>query len=484
MDLIKKELQTEIDAKQGALKEAVAADPWRLGYHQQPPTGWLNDPNGVHQKDGIYHLYYQYSPLDPTGGLKYWGHKTSKDLVHFKEEEIFLYPDQKFDQDGVYSGSAFEKDGIIHFFYTGNIKHLGSQHDYITSGREQNTVHMTSSDGFGIDSREVVIDSTEYPDGFTQHIRDPKIIEKDGTFYMVLGGRTEKDKGAILLYESGDLSTWRYKGNIFEEIKELGYMWECPDIFELGDHTVLLMSPQGVEQKGYEFENVYQAGYFIGYTDWNFLKFNPSEPFVELDRGFDFYAPQTFSDEKGRRILWGWMGLPDTEPEYTNPTIERGWQHAMTLPRELVMENGKLMQRPLIEYQKLREAETTLQYKANENETTLSETSETYELLIEVEQVSEKVIIDLSQDVKLQFDGELFTLSLGESGYGRTSRSIELSVLKKVHIFVDTSSVEIFLNDGEYVLTSRMYPTSQSREIQFSGDSTLQIKKWDLNRTN
>ncbi|WP_080145628.1 glycoside hydrolase family 32 protein [Marinilactibacillus piezotolerans] len=482
MSNLKESLQKDIEAEQPALQNKVAADPWRLHYHQQPPTGWLNDPNGVHQKDGLYHLYYQYSPLDATGGLKYWGHKTSRDLVHFKEEDIFLYPDQDFDKDGVYSGSAFEKEGLIHFFYTGNVKHLGD-HDYITSGREQNTVHMTSSDGFNIDRREVVIDSMEYPDGFTQHIRDPKILEKNGLFYMVMGGRTSDDRGAILLYESDNLSKWQYKGNLLENREELGYMWECPDFFELNGQEILLMSPQGVEQKGFEFENVYQSGYLMGKTDWNALQFKPAEDFVELDRGFDFYAPQTFLDEQNRRILWGWMGLPDTEPEYYNPTVERGWQHAMTLPRELTIEKGKLKQRPLPEYQKLRNEETKLQYNTHDSEISLTETSLTYELKIEVGQKEKSVTIQLSQDMTLQYDGQIFTLNLGKSGYGRKTRSIELSRLEQIHVFVDTSSVEIFLNDGAYVLTTRMYPTSQTRQIRFSGEADLNISKWDLNKT-
>lgn len=483
MSLLKKDLQNGILARQKELLKQVEADPWRLKYHQQAPTGWLNDPNGIHQKDGIYHLYYQYSPLDASGGLKYWGHKTSKDLVHFKEEEIFLYPDQKYDCHGVYSGSAFEESGVIHFFYTGNVKLSGKQYDYISSGREQNTVHMTSRDGFSIDTREVAIDAKEYPEGFTQHIRDPKIIMKDDLYYMVLGGRTNEDKGAILLYESKNLNDWNYKGNLLEDQSGLGYMWECPDFFILDGQDILLMSPQGLLKEGYKFENVYQSGFLMGKTDWTTLKFLPSKDFEELDRGFDFYAPQTFEDEQGRRILWGWMGLPDIEPEYSNPTIERGWQHAMTMPRELNIENGKLKQRPLEEYRILRKNEWTQNVDLKEKNYTVSETSDAYEMIVEIKQPTEPLEIFLSQDVKVSFDGDLFTLELGESGYGRKTRSIELSTLTSIQLFVDSSSLEIFINDGDFVMTSRMYPTSNLREIKFEGSSRIQVKKWDLDAT-
>ncbi|API88703.1 sucrose-6-phosphate hydrolase [Marinilactibacillus sp. 15R] len=481
MNLIREELQKGIRARQKELLKQVEIDPWRLKYHQQAPTGWLNDPNGVHQKDGIYHLYYQYSPLEASGGLKYWGHKTSKDLVYFKEEEVFLFPDQKFDCHGVYSGSAFERNGLIHFFYTGNVKHIGKEHDYIVSGREQNTVHMTSKDGFAIDTREVVIDANEYPEGFTQHIRDPKIIEKDDLFYMVLGGRTSQDKGAILLYESENLNDWNYKGNLLDNQSGLGYMWECPDFFTLNGQDILLMSPQGVLREGYKFENVYQSGFLIGETDWSTLKFLPNTDFEELDRGFDFYAPQTFEDEKGRRILWGWMGLPDIEPEYSNPTIERGWQHAMTMPRELTIENSKLKQRPLEEYRVLRKNEWSQRVDLIETNYTVSETSDAYEMIVDIEKPTEPLKIFLSQDVKITFNGNLFTLELGESGYGRKTRSIELSTLTSIQLFVDSSSLEIFINDGEFVMTTRIYPNSNLREIQFEGRSRIQVKKWDLN---
>ncbi len=87
-------------------------------------------------------------------------------------------------------------------------------------------------------------------------------------------------------------------------------------------------SPQGLAAKEHAYQNIHQSGYLIGEVDWETLTFKETSAFRELDYGFDFYAPQTFEDEQKRRILWGWMGLGDTSPEYSNPTIPRGWQHA------------------------------------------------------------------------------------------------------------------------------------------------------------
>ena len=90
-----------------AYREQVAADENRLAYHLMPETGWLNDPNGLCQVNGVYHIYYQYTPFEPTGELKLWGHCTTQDFVHYRQCEPAVYPDQDFDAQGVYSCSAF-----------------------------------------------------------------------------------------------------------------------------------------------------------------------------------------------------------------------------------------------------------------------------------------------------------------------------------------------------------------------------------------
>lgn len=463
---------------QSALRDKVTHDPWRLKFHQMPETGWMNDPNGAVQFKGVYHLYHQYVPDDPEGGLVHWGHKTSEDMVHFKEEELFLSPDKPFNKDGVYSGSAFVKDDEIHYFYTGNVKNPGD-HDYTFSGREQNTVHVVSKDGFSVDHEEVVIAHEEYPEGFTDHIRDPKVFEKKGLYYMVLGSRALNHRGKILLYTSLDLYKWKYKGVFLDGEKEMGYMWECPDFFETTGKDVLIFSPQGLKPEKYEFENLYNAGYYLGTTDWTTARFKPQSSFKELDRGFDFYAPQTFEDESGRRILWGWMGLGDTSPEYSNPTAARGWQHAMTLPRELTVENNELRQRPLKEYRSLRTNRVEESLIIEDSFKLKADNQHTFELIINLEKVEDKLKIHLKEDTVLYYDNQLFSMSHGPSGYGRSERTIELNDLKSIHVIADTSSIEVFLNDGTYVMSSRVYPKQIKDHILIEGSSKLSVTKYD-----
>lgn len=481
MSLLTKEYWEKVKHTQKELREKIEKDHWRLRYHQMPYTGWLNDPNGACQFNGTYHLYHQYVPENPEGGTPHWAHKTSKDMVHFKEEDIFLSPEHDYEKNGVFSGSAFVKDNEIHFFYTGNVKNEGD-HDYTFSGREQNTIHVVSKDGFSVDYQEVVIKHEEYPEGFTDHIRDPKVFEKNGIYYMVLGGRTRKNEGSILVYRSKDLYEWTYQGIILDELEDMGYMWECPDFFELNGKSVLILSPQGLHPKGYEYHNIHQSGFYIGETDWDAVRFSPESEFVELDRGFDFYAPQTFEDESGRRILWGWMGLGDTKPDYINPTFSRGWQHALTLPRELTIEEGQLRQRPLPEYKTLRQEGVKLDIDLANESTFESDQlqGEVFEAVLTIEEINESLTLLLRQDTKIEFKDGVLTLEHGPSGYGRRKRSIALDTLEQLHIFSDSSSLEIFINDGKYVMTTRVYPEESKNQFVIEGNAKLTVQKWDL----
>lgn len=464
------------------LKEHVVEDIWRLAFHLMPETGWLNDPNGAVQYKGVYHIYYQYVSDSATGGLKHWGHKTSTDLVTFTDEPIFLSPTEWFDRDGVYSGSALVHKGELHFFYTGNVKQAGD-YDYTYNGRSQHTIHVTSCDGYTVLRREVVIPHGKYPDDCTNHVRDPKVFERNGVFYLLLGVRKRSNIGAVLVYQSKDLTQWRYSGEFITGQEMDGYMWECPDYMMLDDYEVLLVSPQGILPTQYEHHNPYSVCYMLGTVDWDTVTFNPSSSLRLLDYGFDMYAPQTFVDEKGRRIMWAWMGIGDTEPEYTNPTVSRGWQHALTLPRELRIVDGKLIQLPLEEYESLRYDHVSHELMVDGLCRIPHLGGEVYELSIQCMEGTEAFELYLREDTSIKYIEQVLTLQHGTSGYGRRKRSLPLSVLRSLRIFSDYSSLEIFVNDGEYVLTSRVYPKSGEDGIAFGGKATIHIDKWALHTT-
>ena len=287
---------------------------YKLKYHLEPVSGWMNDPNGLVEKDGVYHIYYQYS-YEPEGGLKYWKQFTTKDFLHYQDEGIALSPDHPHDQGGAYSGCCFNDHGLLRYFYTGNVK-LPGDYDYINAGREHNVMVVDSQDGLVLDHKEVVLYNKDYPQNMSCHVRDPFIYENDGMYYMVLGARTLDSHGCVILYSSKDLKKWDYMKTV-DYHKPFGYMWECPNYISFEKKKFLFCCPQGLESHNYDYEAIYQNGYFPLTTDLE--KDCVLEDFIEFDHGFDIYAQQFFKDEKGRMIMAGWMGLPDID--YTNPTV-------------------------------------------------------------------------------------------------------------------------------------------------------------------
>lgn len=456
--------------------EAVKIDKWRNKYHIMAPIGWINDPNGLCEFNGKYHCYYQYSPLTPMGGLKFWGHSVSNDLVNWEDKGVALYPDIDEDRDGVYSGSAFVKNDTIYFFYTGNVKYKG-EYDYILTGREQNVILVTSKDGINFSEKRVVLKNSDFPKDMSLHVRDPKVWEEDGVYYMVLGARTTDNKGCILLYKSDNLYNWEFVSVPSGKQDNMGYMWECPDIFKLDNNDILMFSPQGIDPKGYKYNNIYQCGYAKGKFNDDKKEFKFDE-FIEIDRGFDFYAPQTFEDYKGRRIVIGWMGVPDAI-EHKNPTINNFWQHQLTIPRELVLKNNKLYQLPIDELKKLRIG-NSIKKDVDLNKGSILDIfeSNTFELNIDFRESNEFKII-LREDCKLSFSDNVFKLELGKSGYGRDMRAVEIDYIYSIKIFSDNSSLEIFLNNGEEVFSTRIYNDSVDSSLILKGNGIATVEKWN-----
>lgn len=458
------------------LRELAAKDKDRLNYHIMPTSGWVNDPNGLCQFKGVYHIYYQYSPFDVNGKLKLWGHITTEDFIKYQEHEPVLYPDFRYDQNGVYSGSAVVRNGKINYFYTGNVKHLDGDYDYIMTGREQNLIACSSEDGFNFSEKELIMTNTDFPSKLSLHVRDPKVYHKNGIDYMVIGARDDNSTGCILVLKGKDLKDWECHTVIYSDEK-FGYMWECPDLFDLNGETVLVTCPQGVPEEGYIYKNVHQNGYFLVNGDLESKDVNLSE-FRLLDYGFDFYAPQSFEDESGRRILVGWMGIPDAD--YTNRTTENGWQHALTMPRELILKDGIIYQRPVEEIKALRGNMRT--FAADEFKD-LEVENLSFELCAEFEKCN-GFKLNLRNDISLSFDKSkgLIELNMGESGCGRDARYAYCDEIRNIDVYSDTSAFEIFINDGEIVFTTRAY-TDGTQKIGFEKiDGLSKVCMYDMKK--
>lgn len=436
-----------------SVNQKVEDNKYRLHYHLMPPIGWLNDPNGLCQFKGTYHIYYQWAPGDVNNGLKGWGHYSTKDFIHYQDSKMALFPDHPRDQGGAYSGCAVVSDNKIHYLYTGNVKKDGD-FDYVLKGREHNLMYVESDDGIKLSNKQCLMTNLDYPQDLTLHVRDPKIYKRDH-YYLVLGARDKDDVGQVLVYQSDNLKQFDYKTRLKTE-QPFGYMWECPDLFEIDGQMILLCSPQGIKQDGYLYENIYQNGYFKVNND--FINHSIVTDFEEIDNGFDIYASQTFQDEKGRRILIGWMGLPDVD--YTNPTVDYNWQHALTMPRILSYKNGHLYQQPLPEFKQLRVSHES--YKLPQRQLL----NNVYEL--QIKNISDTLYLKLRKDFIIEYQQGLMTLKMNKSGYGRDVRHLQLDDLNSMIIYSDTSSIEIFINDGYRTFTTRIY--SDDTSIECSSD--------------
>jgi len=286
---------------------------------------------------------------------------------------------------------------------------------------------------------------------------------------MVLGARTLDNEGCVLIYEGKSPDEFKFVKKL--SVPDFGYMWECPDMFELGGNAYLSVSPQGLEHEEYRFQNVFSSGYFR--VDGDVLS-----DFEELDHGFDFYAPQTFRAPDGRRILIGWMGIGG-ESGYTNPTVDLGWQHCLTLPRELTAaSDGAILQNPIRELAAIRLDPSALGEKPAWHKLPFDITVSGISLDsgFEIKIGKAKITWHAEGYIELSFED-------AASAGGRTSRRVKTSGLEDLRIVADRSSLEIFINGGRYVMGTRFYP--EYAEVPVSIDcSGADAKVYSLDMKN
>lgn len=460
-------------AEEERMEGTVKSCPFRTRFHIMPPVGWINDPNGLCQFNGIYHAYFQYSPLNVNGGGGYWGHCTSTDLLHWDYKNPVLTTDIPEDRSGVYSGSALVEDGRMYVFYTGNVK-LAGDYDYIDAGRVSTQILVESEDGQHMSGKTKLLGMEDYPEEITQHVRDPKVWKEDGRYYMILGARARawdedgkrRDRGAALVYVSDDRKKWEFFRKI-DSVKPFGYMWECPDLFELDGEKVLSFCPQGLEAEEEHFQNIYQSGFSLLSRDAD-----PEATFREWDMGFDFYAPQSFEAEDGRRILIGWAGMPDTAETYRNLSVKNGWQHCLTIPCELECREGRIFRTPVRELFDLEWEEVS----AEKEKYCWAEKT----VKLDVSGIGgrqTRIRIGTEENgMTITAEGNKMEISFLDRngkpsvcGGGRDRRVCRIGeAVENLLLLIDSSTVELFVNGGEAVFTTRIYLENEEREIELS----------------
>lgn len=433
----------------------------QLQYHIVPPKGLLNDPNGLIQYKGLYHVFFQWNQHGTVHKNKSWGHVTSKDLVHWEYHAPALEPDEWYDKDGVYSGSAVSLQGRLYLFYTGNVRGADGS-------RESYQCLAVSEDGFQFEKKGPLF---KHPAGYTKHIRDPKVWQdKEGTWWMVIGAQRDDLSGDAVLYQSTDLLGWKFKGSLMEEDLPLGYMWECPDLLHFEDKEVFVFSPQGLETNEKQFQNIYQTGYITGNFNSTGKFIQDKKPFRELDKGFEFYAPQSFVDEKKRIISFGWVGVMYPEVEAAVPTRKDGWLHALSIPREITYNNGILKQQPVIELEQMRQPDPKMIQDAARQVIEL--TSLQNELLIEWADSPTDFSLTIREDVVLEYTHETRRFMVSRTNWlsqKREEREVRLEKgLKNIRLFLESSLIELFINDGEEVFTLRYFIEKESQQLSIS----------------
>ncbi|WP_028865983.1 glycoside hydrolase family 32 protein [Psychromonas aquimarina] len=432
---------------------------FRPAWHISPPQGLLNDPNGFIYHQGLYHLFYQWYPYACVHKDKYWAHLTSKDLINWERQPVALTPSDWFDSHGVFSGHALSHDEQLMLFYTGNVR--------IDKQRDRHTTQClaTSEDGINFTKHGPVV--PDLPPGVTAHCRDPKIIRHNDHWLMLLGVQREDNIGRLAVYQSEDLKNWTFLTLCGDELGDFGYMWECPDFFNLNNQDFIVVGPQGIESDSPS----HTVAHHNGIVKAKFSKNGQVllSDFQNLDHGFDFYAPQSLQTPDGRRIMSAWMGLPD---EVDHPSSDNGWIHQLTALRELTYENGRLIQKPLKELQKLRLKPLSVPPQAK----SFDLESKTFELKVSMAWGSSLRLHQWEQGYcEIRLDKAVNTLFLDRSNTlnreGDKLRELVLTDSDSVQLQIlsDNSSLEIFINNGEAVMSARIFSAPDATRFSREG---------------
>ena len=512
---------------------------YRPKYHASVPKGWSNDPNGTVFYNNKAHLFYQHYPYKAEWGTMHWGHFTTTDFVKWENLPVALVPDQDYEVIcGCCSGSAIEKDGNLWLLYTaaqperqrqciaistdGGVSFAKDKDNPILTS-EMLSPQVTETDcrdprlfrkdgmyyflaGARVLTREELeavlsgkkapkktrkgdsadkinisggdIFSAEFISGMGYaNLRSPsagplqgeEIIEKDGY-------------GNLILARSKDLLHWEYVGHLLDEETQgqipldheyfcLDGVYECPDYIELDGKEVILTSPQNLPQMGASYQNVHSGIYLIGELSFENGRFRV-DGIGELDNGFDFYAAQTLRMPDGRVIMIAWKEMWDRN----FPTQKEGWAGTYTLPRELRVEDGKLIQNPVREIEKYRSG------KASAGAVTISDggfsiqgvRGRSIELQVTIEmgtasQAGLKLFCGEEHETLVYYDREEGEIVFDRSRSGIPFSGHEKNVDRRVcrigrkekidlRLFLDISCIEVFIDGGRHVMTGNVYP--------------------------
>ena len=436
---------------------------YRPQIHYTPAKNWINDPNGLVYDNGTYHLFYQYNPQGNVWGNMSWGHATSADLFHWKEQPVALTRDELGD---IFSGSCvIDKDNTAGFGNNAMIALYTS-----ASGAQQQSLAYSTDGGktFNRYQGNPVIKNDD------DNLRDPKVFWHAGSKQWVMA-LAKGWKMGIEFYGSSDLKSWRHLSTFFVPLAgRPSLQWECPDLIEMGGKWVLLVSvnPGGP---------ILGSGmmYFTGDFDGTTFTADAGDYPQWLDYGMDCYAGVTWSGTGDRRLMIGWMN----NWQYAGDVPCSPWRSAMTLPRELklIQHDGKTL---LANYV-VDEVETIA--GSWEQAGSQFDAKDAYQLRLTIDlDKNSTIVLANSADEQFSVDVNATTRTLtahrtaltGQAKFNGTfsipSMQAPLNVSgDKVTLdfFVDQSSVEIFAGEGAMTMTNLVFPKSIYNMLTVTGAS-------------
>lgn len=462
---------------------------YRPVYHHTPVYGWMNDPNGMFYKDGVYHLYFQYNPYGSMWANMTWGHSTSTDLTHWTYEGTAIVPDA---WGAIFSGSCVvDKDNTAGFG-------KGAVVAFYTSAKSTPWGDVQSqSMAYSLDNGKTFIKYEHNPilTSTERDFRDPKVFwyapGKHWVMMLAVGQEMQ-------IYSSGNLKEWKKESSFGAMQGAHGGVWECPDLVEL--------PIEGTKEKKWVLIcNLNPGGpfggsaaqYFVGSFDGKkFVNESPTQT-KWLDLGKDNYATVTWSNAPaGRCIALGWM----SNWQYANNVPTTQYRSANTLARDLTLYRAGgelyLKSKPSPEIKKARAEEkkiSTFEVKGNyEVASLLADNKGAYEIEMTIEnkgtsKIDFSLMNEKGEKVAMYYDvvRKQFVMDRSASGIVGFSRDFPAVTVAPVRntdqihlrLFIDRSSVEAFGEDGDYVMTNLVFPAEPYNRMVFSSDKGSYIVK-------